>query len=74
MALLSSRGFGFESKGGVMVNVEILDPIGKSLGFFDLARVPVKDDFILLPSGEYKVSRVALWFTGLVQVYVFALG
>ena len=57
-----------------MVTVEILNPVGKSLGFFELARVPIAGDFIMLPDGEYKVSRVVLWHTGLAVVYVFSLG
>lgn len=56
-----------------MVTVEVLNLIGESLGFFELARVPVAGDCILLPAGEYKVSRVILWHTGLAQVYVIVV-
>ena len=74
MALLSSRGSGFESRGKSMVVVEIVNPVGQTFGLFELSRVPVAGDFIMLPAGEYKVSRVVLWHTGATQVFVFPLG
>jgi len=57
-----------------MVVVEIVNPVGQTFGFFELARVPVAGDYVVLPAGEYKVSRVVLWHTGLAMVYVFSLG
>ena len=54
--------------------VDIKNPVGQSLGFFELSRVPVAGDYIVLPCGEFKVSRVILWHTGCTDVYVFSLG
>jgi hypothetical protein len=71
---VADLGSGFEMRGNNMVTVEVLNPVGKLLGHFELARVPIAGDFIILPDGEYKVSRVVLWHTGCTTVYVSSLG